>query len=106
MSSRHNGYALRENIVGDLVAGNLNAQIIFAVADNINIGNIILLTWRRNFAGFQINDSKGNGTGEGAELFQPATFDTCFQVAVSHGYVGFLMKDMKELAPDLKASCS
>ena len=80
MSSRHNGYALRENIIGDLVARNLNAQIIFAVADNINIGNIILLTWRRNFAGFQINDSKGNGTGEGAELFQPATFDTCFQL--------------------------
>ena len=69
MAPRHNRYALRENIIGNFVPRNLNAQIIFTVADNIHIGGVILLAWRRNFTGFQICHSEGNRAGQGAEFF-------------------------------------
>ena len=61
MTPRHDGYALSENIIGNLLARNINAQIIFAVTDNVNIGAIILLAWRGNFARFQIGDTARNG---------------------------------------------
>ena len=60
MTPRHDGYALSGNIIGNLLARNINAQSIFG-SQTINIGAIILLAWRGDFARFQIGDTARNG---------------------------------------------